>query len=109
MTDRYLKARIPADLYEDLMVRASAQGQRLGTFVRDALQQHAQKVTTSETLARIEASLATAAAPAQRESAEPDHQTGQLLQEIRLLARELCLQADVRILDRVSAQLRGGV
>jgi len=105
MTDRFLKARIPADVYDDLMARASAQGQRLSTYVRDALQQHAQKVTTSETLARIEARLASAA-PAQ---AEPDHQAHRLLHEIALLTRELCLQSDARIVERVTAQLRAGV
>ena len=62
MNEKFLKARIPADLYADLLARSGAAGKRLGTFVRDVLQEHTQAVSTSEALARIEAAVSSAQA-----------------------------------------------
>lgn len=106
MTEKFLKARVPAALYEALLARAGAEGKRLGTHIREVLERDAQAITTGEALTRIEAALAAAtagAAPAQ--PATLDHDTRRELAEVRLLVRELAMQSNAQILSRVAAQL----
>lgn len=109
MNEKFLKARIPADLYADLLARSGAAGKRLGTFVRDVLQEHTQAVSTSEALARIEAAVSSAQAscsvPAPMPAAALDHDSARQLAEVRLLLRELCMQTNAQIVGRVVAQL----
>jgi hypothetical protein len=106
MTEKFLKARVPAALYEALLARAGEQGKRLGTHIREVLERDAQAITTGEALTRIEAALAaatTGAAPSQ--PAAPDHELRRELVEVRLLVRELAMQSNAQILSRVAAQL----
>lgn len=106
MKDRYLKARLPRELYCDLQARAAEAGQRLGTYVREVLERDAQAIATEQVLARIEAALA--AAPAS--SASPpalarDHELHREVFELRLIVRELAMHTNAQILTRVAAQL----
>lgn len=106
MTEKFLKARVPAALYQALLARAGAEGKRLGTHVREVLERDAQAITTTEALARIEAALAaatTGTAPAQ--PAALDHEERRELAEVSLLVRELAMQSNAQILSRVAAQL----
>ncbi len=106
MTEKFLKARVPAALYQALLARAGEQGKRLGTHVREVLERDAQALTTSEALTRIEAAITaatTGAVPAQ--PAVPDHELRRELAEVRLLVRELAMQSNAQILSRVAAQL----
>jgi hypothetical protein len=106
MTEKFLKARVPAALYETLLARAGAEGKRLGTHIREVLERDAQAITTGEALTRIEAALAAStagAAPSQ--PASPDHELRRELAEVRLLVRELAMQSNAQILSRVAAQL----
>jgi hypothetical protein len=109
MNEKFLKARIPADLYADLLARSGAAGKRLGTFVRDVLQEHTQAVSTAEALARIEAAVSSAQAPGSAPAPAPvaalDHDSARQLAEVRLLLRELCMQTNAQIVGRVVAQL----
>jgi hypothetical protein len=109
MTEKFLKARIPGDLYAELLARSGAAGKRLGTFVREVLQQHTQAVSTSEALARIEAAMSAAQAscsvPAPAPVAMLDHDSARQLTEVRLLLREIAMQTNAQILARVAAQL----
>jgi len=104
--DKFLKTRVPPTLYADLLARAGAEGKRLNTYVREVLQRDAQAITTAAALARIEAALsATGATSAMPPRGEPDHEARQMLREVRLLARELAMQANAQIVARVAAQL----
>ena len=106
MTEKFLKARVPATLYQALLARAGAEGKRLGTHVREVLERDAQAITTTEALARIEAALATPAAiAAPAPQAPADHDLRRELAEVRLLVRELAMQANAQIVARVAAQL----
>lgn len=109
MDEKFLKARIPAALYDQLLARAGTEGKRLGTYVREVLQRDAQAIGTGEALARIEAALQAAppapAVIAPVQSGVVDHEARQMLQEVRLLARELAMQHNAQILGRVAAQL----
>jgi hypothetical protein len=101
--EKFLKARVPAALYEALLARAGEAGQRLGTYVREVLERDAQVITTREALARIEAVISTSSAAPQPTTA--GHNTAHLLHEVRLLLRELCMQTNAQIVARVAAQL----
>ncbi|GEM_PF-5370814 len=106
MNEKFLKARVPTTLYQALLARAGAEGKRLGTHVREVLERDAQAVPTAEALTRIEAVIAASmpgTAPAQPSAL--DHDTQRLLAEMRLLLRELAMQANAQILARVAAQL----
>lgn len=109
MNEKFLKARVPATLYQALLARAGAEGKRLGTHVREVLERDTQSVTTAEALTRIESAIAaataatTGAAPAQ--PAALDHDTRRELLEVRLLVRELAMQSNAQIVARVAAQL----
>ncbi|MBO9689387.1 MAG: hypothetical protein J7598_22525 [Mitsuaria chitosanitabida] len=109
MTEKFLKARIPGELYAELLARSGAEGKRLGTFVRDVLQQHAQAVSTSEALARIEAAMSAGPTPSSAPAPVPvaalDHDSARQLAEVRLLLREIAMQTNAQILNRVAAQL----
>ena len=106
MTEKFLKARIPAALYTELQARAGEQGKRLGTHVRDVLQQHSEALSVAQALARIEAVIGgQAAVPSPSTSVGADHEMRPLLQEIRLLVRELAMQSNAQIIGRVVAQL----
>lgn len=100
--DKYLKVRVPVELYQALLKRAGIEGKRLGTLVRELLERDDQAVTTAEALARVEAALA-AAAPAK--PADLDHELRRELAEVRLLVRELAMQSNAQIVARVAAQL----
>jgi len=109
MTEKFLKARIPGDLYADLLARSGEAGKRLGTFVRDVLHEHTQAVATGEAITRIEAAItaatAAAAVAAPAQPAVTDHELRRELTEVRLLLRELCMQTNAQIVGRVVAQL----
>ena len=109
MNEKFLKARIPADLYADLLARSGAAGKRLGTFVRDVLQEHTQAVSTADALARIEAAVSSVQAPCSAPAPAPvaalDHDSARQLAEVRLLLREIAMQTNAQILTRVAAQL----
>lgn len=106
MNEKFLKARVPGALYEQLLARAGAEGKRLGTRIREVLERDAQAVTTAEALTRIETALA-ATVPGRAPEPVPalDHDTRRELTEMRLLLRELAMQANAQILARVAAQL----
>jgi hypothetical protein len=104
--DKYLKTRVPLDLYQRLRVRAGASGLHLNTFVREALLRDGEAMSAAEALARVEAAIAAAAAPVP--VAPPiaaDHELRCELREVRLLLRELALQSNAQILARVAAQM----
>lgn len=103
MTDKFLKTRVPEALYSTLLAEAGAAGKRLNTHVRELLQQHAQAVSTAEALARIEASISATQAAPQRGAL--DHDTQRTLAEMRLLLRELAMNANAQIVTRVAHQL----
>jgi hypothetical protein len=103
MSEKFLKARIPAALYNELQVQAAEAGKRLGTHVRDVLQQHAETLTVAAAIARIEAAIGDKATATKAPAA--DHEMRPLLDEIRLLVRELAMQANAQIITRVVAQL----
>jgi hypothetical protein len=90
MKETYFKARVPAALHEAACGRAGRQGLRLGTYLREA----------------IERDLQLLAAPvAQSQTPSIDHETALLLQEMRLLLREIAMHANAQIVGRVFAQL----
>ena len=103
MSEKFLKARIPAALYNELQVQAAEAGKRLGTHIRDVLEQHSEAMTVAAALARIEAAIGDQAAAPQ--TSVVDHEMRPLLDEIRLLVRELAMQANAQIVTRVVAQL----
>jgi len=103
MTDKFLKTRVPESLYATLLAEAGSAGKRLNTHVRELLQQHAQAVSTAEALARIEASISTSQAAPQPGAL--DHDTLRTLAEMRLLLRELAMNANAQIVTRVAHQL----
>lgn len=106
MTEKFLKARIPAALYDELQAHAGEQGKRLGTHVRDVLQQHSEALSVAQALARIEAAIGEkTAASSTPVTVSADHAMRPLLQEIRLLVRELAMQSNAQIIGRVVAQL----
>jgi hypothetical protein len=103
MSEKFLKARIPAALYNELQVQAAEQGKRLGTHIRDVLEQHSEAMSVAAALARIEAAIGDqVAAP---KAVPADHGMRPLLNEIRLLVRELAMQSNAQIVARVVAQL----
>ena len=52
--DPFLKVRIPGELHEQLMAKAGARGQRLGTLVRDLLQAQTQSDDLADVVNRLE-------------------------------------------------------
>jgi hypothetical protein len=102
MTEKYLKARIPAALYQELQVRAAEGGKRLGTHVRDVLQAHSEAMSVGAALERIEAAIAERGAPPVTTA---DAGMRPLMQEVRLLVRELAMNANAQIVARVAAQM----
>ena len=106
MREKFLKARLPRELYDTLQTRAGEAGQRLGTFVREALERDAQAIDTEQALARIEVALATAT-PANAPSSAPirDHELHRDVHELRLLVREIAMHLNAQIVTRVVAQL----
>lgn len=109
MTEKYLKARIPAPLHDDLRARAAEAGQRFGTYVRERLESDAHAIETVEALARVERLLAqNKATSAVVSSLEADDRMLAQLGEVLLLARELALAQNAQILVRVAAKLQRG-
>jgi hypothetical protein len=107
MNTKFLKARIPSELYEALMARASADGKRLGTYARELLERDASSITTQEVLTRVEAALIVSQQASPRvQPSELDHETRQAVAEVRLIARELAMHANAQIMSRVAAQLK---
>lgn len=49
MNEKFLKARIPHDLYEALQARAAIEGLRLSTYVREALARDTQAISVDHT------------------------------------------------------------
>ncbi len=107
MAEKFLKARIPAALYEAIQTRASMDGKRLGTFVRELLESETQAIGTLQALARIEAFVkGEKQGLATPEAITLDNGTLFILQEIRLIVRELAMESNAQILARVAAQLK---
>lgn len=110
MTDKFLKIRIPIDHYLSILTRAGEKGQRLGTYAREVLEHEVEALTVNEALARIEAALEKRpAAEASIAVVRPlllDQETRKVLEEVRLISRELALASNAQILARVSAQLK---
>jgi hypothetical protein len=106
MTEKFLKARIPMALYDELLVRAAEEGKRLSTYTRDLLRQHLEAMSVAAALVRIEAAIgAQAAAVNATATASADHGMRPLLLEVLLLVRELAMQSNAQIVSRVVAQL----
>lgn len=90
MKETYFKARVPASLHEAASARAGREGLRLGTYLREVIERDLQVKA---------APVVTLQPPA------IDHKTLHLLQEMRLLLRELAMHANAQIVGRVVAQL----
>jgi len=90
MTERYFKFRGSADLHAAVLARAGREGLRVGTYLREALERDLRPKE---------------AAVAAQQVATPDHDTRRLLQELRLLLREIALHQNAQITARVAAQL----
>lgn len=91
MKESYFKARVPASLHEAASARAGREGLRLGSYIREAIERDLQVKA---------APVVTLQPPA------IDHKTLYLLQEMRLLLRELAMQANAQIVAKVAAQLK---
>ena len=107
MNDKFLKARIPNELYVSLLARANADGKRLGTHVRELLEVSELAITTQDALTRIESALRHQAKPEQIErEIGVDADTRKSIREVRLIAIELAMHLNAQILPRVAAQLK---
>lgn len=91
MKESYFKARVPAALHEAACARAGREGLRLGSYIREAIERDLDAKTVP---------IAPVHAPA------IDHEARALLQEIRLLVRELAMASNAQIVPRVVAQLK---
>jgi hypothetical protein len=91
MQESYFKARVPAALHAAASARAGREGLRLGSYLREA----------------IERDLGAKAAPiAPPPPPAIDHETRIVLQEIRLLARELAMATNAQIVAKVATQMK---
>lgn len=107
MSEKFLKARVPSSLYEQLLARASEEGLRLGTYIRTVLERNAQAVTTDDALTRVEAASRISSCPlSSTKGAVLNDEAIRALQEIRLLAREIALHQNAQIVARVAAQMK---
>jgi hypothetical protein len=102
MKEKFLKARIPAPLYQALQAQAGEAGLRLGTHFREVLVRNAQAQSTEQALKRIEAALAASQSVS---PSMPDHALHRDVLELRLIVRELAMNANAQILNRVAAQI----
>lgn len=91
MKESFFKARVPAALHQAAIARAGREGLRLGSYLREAIQRD------------LEAEVASIALP---QPAAIDHESRAVLQEIRLLLRELAMASNAQIVPRVFAQLK---
>ena len=106
--DHFLKVRIPGELHEQLMAKAGARGQRLGTLVRDLLQAQTQTDDLAGAVNRLEHLVREA-------TEEPTTHGGKDLvletyrqgQELHAMLTALCSQADPELAARVLARVRG--
>jgi hypothetical protein len=100
--------RIPGELHEQLMAKAGARGQRLGTLVRDLLQAQTQTDDLAGAVGRLEHLVREA-------TEEPTTHGGKDLvletyrqgQELHAMLTALCSQADPMMAARVIARARG--
>lgn len=107
MTEKFLKARVPSSLYEQLLASANEEGLRLGTYIRAVLERNTQAVTTDEALARVEAALRISSCPlSSTKGVVLSDEAIRALQEVRLLAREIALHQNAQIVARVAAQMK---
>ena len=106
--DHFLKVRIPGELHEQLMAKAGARGQRLGTLVRDLLQAQTQTDDLASAVGRLEHLVREA-------TEEPTTHGGKDLvletyrqgQELHAMLTALCSQVDPTMAARVIARARG--
>ena len=106
MKDRYLKARLPCELYCELQACAAEAGTRLGTHVREILERDAQVLSMAEALTRIESALSALPASSMSPPAPMrDHELHREVFELRLLVREIAMQLNAQILTRVASQI----
>lgn len=91
MKESYFKARVPAALHEAASARAGREGLRLGSYLREAIERD------------LKAEAAPVALP---QPPAIDHEARAVLQEIRLLMRELAMSTNAQIVPRVVAQLK---
>jgi hypothetical protein len=107
MKDKFLKTRVPSALYQHLMARSGAEGKRLGTYVREVLENESSALTTREVLARIESSIerasSTTAVPASQPNIDAELRAD--LRHVFLLVRELAMHSNAQIVTRVAAQM----
>ncbi len=91
MQESYFKARVPAALHAAASARAGREGLRLGSYLREAIERDLQ----------LKAVPVVVAPPP-----VIDHETRIVLQEIRLLARELAMATNAQIVAKVAAQMK---
>lgn len=91
MKESYFKARVPAALHQAASARAGREGLRLGSYLREAIERD------------LEAETAPIVQP---QPPVIDHEARAVLQEIRLLLRELAMASNAQIVPRVVAQLK---
>ncbi len=91
MQESYFKARVPATLHAAASARAGREGLRLGSYLREAIERDLQlKVPPAVVVPPLVI----------------DHETRIVLQEIRLLARELAMATNAQIVAKVAAQMK---
>lgn len=106
MQDKYLKIRLTTDQYLALKIRAADEGKRLGTFSRELLQRETTESDIGEILTKVEHAIrAINVNTLEKTTLQLDFESRRILQEILLLGRELALDSNAQILQRVTAQL----
>ncbi|MBC7618779.1 MAG: hypothetical protein H7293_07280 [Candidatus Saccharibacteria bacterium] len=91
MQESYFKARVPATLHAAASARAGREGLRLGSYLREAIERDLQ----------LKAVPVVVAPPP-----VIDHETRIVLQEMRLILRELAMSANAQIMPKVAAQMK---
>ena len=106
MQDKYLKIRLTTDQLSMLKIKAADAGRRLGTYAREQLERESTESDITELLTKIEQAISQTSTSAVERVALPlDFESRRILQEILLLGRELALNSNAQILQRVTAQL----
>lgn len=106
--DHFLKVRIPGELHEQLMAKAGARGQRLGTLVRDLLQAQTQSDDLAGAVNRLEHLVREATEePTTHGGKDLVLETYQQGRELHAMLTALCSQADPGMAARVLARARG--
>lgn len=91
MSERFFKFRGSTALHAAVLAQAGREGLRVGTYLREVVERELKRKT---------------GVVVEKKAAALDHDTQRLLQEQRLLLREIAMNSNAQIMPRVAAQLR---